>query len=281
LGNAAIAGMDIPDEVTNKIFESVLTMDSAKQNPLLKKHFTTTALNGLDTKISELMEELEFGDTDKAEITAIKNSYERAAALTKKVKDLESKRFSGTKGDKDKLAQQITELNAQIATIKGTQEKAISELNNKHLQDRINWQVDSIYEGFDYANPYSGAPVTPEQKKLAVLTAKTLVNEALKNKAVSLTSDENGKLSLRTSEGTDYFENNLPVDVTGFVKKTLLNAKAIKVTDASQSNGKGKAPATVQRPTGATASESANPKMVSKMESLAAEAEADLGNGAQ
>lgn len=275
LGNAAIAGTDLPDEVTNKIFESVLTMDSAKQNPVLKKHFTTTALNGLDTKVDELMDELEFDDTAKAEIKTIKNSYERAAALTKKVKDLESKKFAGKAGDKDKLAEQITKLNGQIAEIKTKNEESIKELNNKHLNDRINWQVNSIYEGFEYANPYSGAPVTPEQKKLAILTAKTLVDEALKSKALSLSSDENGKLSLRTSEGTDHFENNLPVDVAGFVKKTLLNAKAIKVTQAPPTPAGGKKTPVPTGSNGGGSGESMS-KLGMKTDALAQEAMKDL-----
>jgi vacuolar-type H+-ATPase subunit I/STV1 len=94
--------IDIPDTVADKMNKGLLNIDAAKNNPDVKKAIRAEALNGVDSKISEILEEL--GIEDASEILEEKNSYEKISKLTKKVKDLESKKAGTTKKeDKDAL----------------------------------------------------------------------------------------------------------------------------------------------------------------------------------
>src|SRR3972149_3148251 len=108
LSNSEVSKISIADEVAGKIEKSLLTFDSAKNHPELKKHYTAQALNGVDSAIDTLADELGLDDTTKAEIKAETSSYKKVPIVAKKARDLAVKKIQEeletlkkSKGDPD------------------------------------------------------------------------------------------------------------------------------------------------------------------------------------
>ncbi|GEM_PF-4225716 len=228
LSKAEIATATIDDTIAAKINGILLTLESAKQNPELKSYYTAQALNGLDSYIKEISEEFQLPDEIKAELTNEKSSYKRAGLLARKVKELESKRVQATSGDKDKLTQQINELNAKIAEIQNKSTNDINQLVEKHKADRIQWELNSIYNGYNYAMPLS--------KEANTKLAHNLLMEALEINKLKLENVDNS-VRLLTNEGTEYYKDNQKISLKDFVDKTLVGHKVI-VIDGQQEQHK-------------------------------------------
>jgi len=102
------ATSEIDQALVDKFNQSYLTINSAKNNPELKKHFYAVAMNGLDTELDNTMLELGLTDDVVNEIKAEKSSFKKAALLAKKVKSLEVEKSStGSKTEKAEIQAKI------------------------------------------------------------------------------------------------------------------------------------------------------------------------------
>src|SRR3990167_981894 len=95
-----VATQEIDDSIVTKLNASYMTTEAAKQNPDIKKHFTASVLNGLDTELDSILSDSEFSDDLRAQIKAEKSSYKRVPMLVKAVKELEAAKAGASKGDK-------------------------------------------------------------------------------------------------------------------------------------------------------------------------------------
>ena len=88
-----VGDASIDDSIAHNMEAELLNRDLAKSDFKLKTHFTALALNGVDSEIEAAMNEL-LSDNDDArtELLGIKSTPKRAAALAKKIKELESER---------------------------------------------------------------------------------------------------------------------------------------------------------------------------------------------
>jgi len=238
LSKAEIATATIDDSIARKITSGLLSLEAAKQNPDLKSHFTALALNAVDTELNELANEFGFDETIKAELATEKSSYKRAVLLARKVKELEAAKVGASQGDKSKLALQIDELNSQIADIKSGHSGEIEKLTTAHKADRINWELNALYSGYDYVMPLS--------KEANTQVAKSLINAELNAKGLRIENVDNA-LKLMTSEGTEYYHENQKVGIKDFMDKTLAANKVLKIDDKSQDTPK---PGVFKRPEG-------------------------------
>jgi len=225
LSNAEVSQAKLDEGFAKQLTSGLLTLEAAKQNPDLKSHFTALALNALDSQLNELTTEFEIPEEVRAELTAEKSSYKRAGLLARKVKELEAKKIGATKGDKDKLALQIDELNGQIAKIKNDAMAEKSQLLEQHKADRINWELNALYNSFNYA--------TPLAKEANTEMAKILIKAELDKRGLKI-ENVDGNLRLATKEGTDFYENNQKVDIKSFVEKTLATQKVLSIDDKQQ-----------------------------------------------
>ena len=86
LSNSEFSNYKIPDEVAGRINSSLLTMDSARNNENLRRHYHAEILNGLDTNIESVMErfgvEQDIADAIRQEKKKWKK--DRAEAIEKK-----------------------------------------------------------------------------------------------------------------------------------------------------------------------------------------------------
>src|ERR1044071_4304051 len=131
-----LANINIPDELITGIDNGLLSLDAAKNNhSAIKGHYFSQAYDGLDKELTRFIEDNKLPDDIKNEILAEKSSTKRAVLLAAKIKDLEEKKASSGKGEKDSLQQQINELNNQLRTEKD-KEAGIRAEYEKKLKDK-------------------------------------------------------------------------------------------------------------------------------------------------
>lgn len=214
-----LATSEISDDDVAKInaIKGNLTLEAAKAHPELNKYFKATILNGLDTEISNTINELGIDEDTKRVILAETNSFKRASLLTKTVKELEAKKVGASTGDKAKLAEQIESLNAQIASEKANAQKAVESVKGEY---------DNKFKSMYINNLLGSKNLVDYAKDENYLLANTkLMNEA-KSKGYNIILD-NDNLRLVNADGNDIFENNKKVDFSNFLDSTLANNKLI------------------------------------------------------
>ena len=222
IGNETLATIDVNDDLVKSISSNLMTMDSAKANSELNKHFRATILNGLDAETNGLMDEYKLSDDVKATINAETNSFKRVKLLTSQVQALEIAKAGAGNADTKVLNDQITELNSQIAGLGEQHATEIATINDTWGGKMLQSKVNTILSGYNYA-----LEIPTETN---VLTAQTLVNTQLNKDGLSIV-DANGVLSLKTSENTDHFVANKVVSVKEYMDAVLGANKLLKVTD--------------------------------------------------
>lgn len=223
LDNPAFASIEVDDIVSTKLTAQRLSMDAAKNNPDLKKHFTALALNGIDAGLERLATENGFTPEDVTELKGLESTAKRIETLATKIKTLEASK--STKGaDTEKLTKQIEQLNADILNERNSTITKLQEKDNSLETERINWTLDTMLSNFDYS--------TPVDKSINVQLGKSLLSTSLSEKGLKIVRKD-GILSLQTAEGTEYFDNNVKVDVNNYMTKVLANAKVLKASNST------------------------------------------------
>jgi hypothetical protein len=223
LDNTSLASIDVDDAVSTKLTADRFTLDAAKNNPELHKHFKAVHLNGVDAEVNRLSDEYGLEDTDKTEIKSAENSYKRITTLANKIQKLVEKKSGATGKDKDTLTKEIEKLNSEIKTVRDGHASELAATKANFDNERLGWKLDSVYGQF----------VPQMDKKLSakvnLITARTIASDAITKKGLKIV-DKEGNLSLVTAEGTDYYENNAKVSVEDFVSKTLANERLLNAT---------------------------------------------------
>ena len=171
IGNETLQSIDINDDLANTISGNLMTMDSAKANSDLNKHFRATILNGLDAETNGLMDSYGFSDEIKATINAEQSSFKRVGLLANQIKSLESAKSGASNDDQKKLNETIAQLNDQIVGLKSSHDESIATINETWAGKMLQSKVSTILSGYNYALPVS--------TETNVLTAQTLVNQSL------------------------------------------------------------------------------------------------------
>ena len=233
LGNTALTSIEVPVAVSNVLAGEFFSKDSAMQNPEIRSAIRAEALNGVDAEVDALATKFGLDEDTITAIKAEKKSGKRYAALVDKVAELKEKSAIATGKDKDALNKQIEKLNADILAAKTDGDKRVAEVESLRKTDKIGWELDGIYKGYDYA--------LPTEKNESVVVAKSIIDNIAKEKGLRFEISDKG-FQILTKEGTQYFDNNTPVTPQDFIKRNLLEKKILKVSD----NG-GKTPDRTQR----------------------------------
>jgi hypothetical protein len=265
LANENLQNVEINDDLATKINGSILTVDSAKNNSDLNKHFRATILNGLDAEMTSLMTQLELDDETRSEIMGEQSSFKRVPLLVNKIKALESAKSNANQGDKSKLQEEIDRLNQQILdTTKGFETK-LAENNTQWESRMLDMNMATMLSNYDYAFPAS--------KDVNILTAKTLLNKEINEKGLQVVNDEFGNMKLvkPTDDGVmDYYENNVKVGIQDFTDGILTANKLLKTNNGDANNGQ---PNPTVPQGGATPPISRGNKMMGTIEQMIADAE--------
>jgi len=239
IGNETLQSIDINDDLANTISGNLMTMDSAKANSDLNKHFRATILNGLDAETNNLMESFGLPDDVRSTINAEQSSFKKVGLLANQIKELESSKSGASNDDTKKLNETIAQLNDQIVGLKSSHDESIATINETWAGKMLQSKVSTILSGYNYALPVS--------TETNVLTAQTLVNQSLERDGLQI-NDVNGGLALLNKENQPHYVQNTIVDVKSYIDNVLGTHKLLKVTDNSTSSN-GTPPPTSPPPT--------------------------------
>jgi len=231
LTNAELSKVTVAPELATAIESNLLTMDSAKNNSVLKAHYFAQSLNGVDSEVGRIMDESGLDDTTKAEILAEKSTPKRVVLLTQKIKALEEAKSGATgKGDKVELQNAINALNAEKSTLIKDHAAVIERIQGEHQGQMTSMMVKNTLSTYNYAL----GDLPPEIK---LDTAFSVIQKALQSEGAKVIS-ENGTLRLVTNDGTDYYDKQQNKrDFSQFVEATLAQNKLLKTAEGGSGNG--------------------------------------------
>ena len=229
--NKTLADTSIPEKLQD-LFSNALsklfTVEAAKNDPELKKHFTALALNGVDTELEKIIDTYDIDDETKTLLKNTESTYKKVTILPNRLKEkyekllTEAKKGKGGE-DAEKLKTEITNLNTQLKGLKETTVEKI--LYEKALSDHTNQILDLNIKTLISSKPL----LESLPRNVAIAAAKQVFDETLGQKKLKVVND-NGNVKLQTSEGTDYFENNEAVTVDKFTDKILADNKLLQVS---------------------------------------------------
>lgn len=226
---------EVSEEIATKIESNLYDVESAKQNYTLKQHFTALALNGVDSELLATIDELLDGNEDaKNELMSIRSTPKRAAALAKKIKELESvKTKADGKGDDEKAKKAQEQIDKLVADFKAKESTYLSQIEAKEKEklDTIsNFKEELFFSGLKFATDFD--------LETNQLVAKQKIERALLEKgAKKIYNFTTGKFELKRADdlSLDYLdERNNKSSFEDFAKGVLTQNKLLAVSDSQR-----------------------------------------------
>lgn len=221
--------IEMPETLFNSIDTSLLSLESAKNNhPALKSVYFSQALDGFDKEFEKMKEEYQLPDDVWEEIKKERSTYKKAALITAKVKELESKKAGATtKEDKGAFQKQIDELT------KALQEKdnALTEVKNNSKKELADFKKNIKLESFigNYKTIFDDLPAETK-----ALTIKNILLKELQDNDADFLLDEKESLDLLKKDGTAYLgPNHQRITPQAFIDSVLAKNKILKTTEAA------------------------------------------------
>lgn len=226
---AKVGITEIPDELASQFNTGLMSLDGAKNNPALLNHFKPTILNAVDDQFRILAEK--YGITDA--MAAEKSTYKKAAILeTELARRLaEANTKAGDKESKAeiaKLQKSLSDLQSQLASTTDANNAKIDELNKAHAAEQLRMLVDFELGSKNYANKTL-------DRRVSVLTAHTLLDEALKASKAVIVND-NGTLRLKQVDNPtmDYVDAGYkPVSFKDYTDRLLADNHLLEVSNGA------------------------------------------------
>lgn len=232
--NADLGKIEMPDEVVNKVNTSLLTMDAAKNNADLHKHFSGQTYNGIDAKLRRMFEELGYDASYVDEFPKETKTTDKIVALMTKIRDTEKAAAIAGKGKDSELTKQVNELNEKLATVVKQHKTELEAKDVQYKEQLTGYQIDNLLSGFDFVFPKE------MPKETQVTTARAVLNSALLSAGVKPTLAD-GQWKLLRADGTEYYDDaHSKVSFKDFARKTLDGNKLL-------ANSGGTPPADSQR----------------------------------
>lgn len=269
------AALEVPDNVASSFQNlTLLTEESAKNNPKLKSYFTAQALNGSDARINSSMEELGFPEDFRNEIVGVHNTYDRISLLAKKAAELGNQKAAATGKEKESVANQYNAAMQELANQKKLYEQ---QMVTKELEyaDKMKTHI--------LRGKLTSRKLDTSRFDLETMSdiAFNQLQKELATKGIKI-KNENDVLKLKQAQddALDYYENNQPYSVDQLIDSVLANNKLLAVNDQPTAAGNNGAmqnynPATTP-PNGKTAQPLTG--MRSKLDKMAADYQLGSGN---
>lgn len=235
------ADVDIPDSLILEISKgltnrdqdpaSYLTIESAKNNEQLRKHFYAMfAVNNAEFMQSTLMD---YGvpEEDAKRLAHDKNVpliLRHKMMLDKISESLYDKASKSGKAPKE-VEEQLSKLNADLKEAIKAKEQAVLEERNNWISKLKNKTLESALSEFEFRKDIP--------KNAALITAKALLDEELKKAGFVVGFDpESASITLQTESGMTAYENNSPADFKAFASRVIADNKLLNVA-APSGNG--------------------------------------------
>jgi hypothetical protein len=231
LGNPELTKINLDDKQVKDMNEKLMTLDVAKQSPVLKAHFRQESLAPIDTEIHEKYL-TEYGIADDVDLSnAIKNeknTYEKIQLLVKAVKNLHEKKATAQVGDKKHLTDKIDELNNSILTLKEQFKNEKSNILKDSANKELNWNIRGKFSGYNYSDQYDKA----DAMELAMINLTRQLQAD--NAKVILAPDGQLKLVQAIDESLDFTRENQKVSFDDYAAKLVTDKKLIKTNEPTK-----------------------------------------------
>jgi hypothetical protein len=220
--NPALSNVQVPSSVAASVQQRLMTENEAKINPVVKKHFTGTALSTVDSKIKDLLDEFSFDDETKTSILTEQSTYNRIPMLAKAIADAKDRSISATGGEKKALVDKINELQNLLNAEKEGRKSDIYNVNSQWESKLTEKELYAMFSQYNYALDLD--------KDITISTAKGLWEKKLKERGGKYIFSNDG-LKLVNAEAPDlpFTIDNKTVDVKSFTENVLAEAKLLKV----------------------------------------------------
>lgn len=223
--NPALSQITVPSSIVSQTNSRLMTEDEAKINPMIKKHFTGTALNTIDTKIKEVLENYEFDDEIRNEILSEASTYNRIPLLAKAISDARQKAISATGGEKKALLDKVNELQSLLNQERDARRQDVEKINSNWQSQLTDKELQAMFSGYDYALDLD--------KDVTIATARNLWEKKLREKGGKYVYTNDGiKLVSNDAPDLPFTIDNKTVDVRAFTESVLAEAKMLKVNKA-------------------------------------------------
>lgn len=229
LSSSDFANTKIPDEITSKINQSLMTLDAAKNNETLRKHFHGEVYKGLDANLNNVIENFKLDQEIVDAINQEHKTTEKYNRLVEKVRELESKKAATiSKVDKKEVEIEIQNLNNQIKDLTTRLQQAPAE-RDQYWSDRLkSKEIQNILTSYQFANE-KDIP-----KDVLIETASVLLNRKLNENKIRVEYNaENNSIGLKTESGLDFYKDNTPVSFKSFVDSVLAENKMLNIPGAN------------------------------------------------
>lgn len=216
-----IQDVEIPNEITNRIDYTLMSVEAAKAHPEVRKIIKSETLNGADSVIEKVLTKLGYDESDIADLKAEKNTFQRIEKLADKIQALESKKAGGKSKDKETYDKEIEKLNESIRSLKESGENTVKDLTKKHQEQLTDYELRTLIASKKLALP-EDMPAS-----LKTQTALIAVKNELAAKGYQIVNNE-----VKKADGTDAYDaSNRKIDLTGLIEGALAQNKLLATVD--------------------------------------------------
>lgn len=227
LESPALHEQQVPESIVSQVNSSLMTVDAAKNDPAIIKHFRATHFNGIDAELDNALKGLGIEDSVIAELKDEQSTPKRMTLALKKVQDLEKSKAGASKGEKAELQKEIDDLNGKIRTMNETFESEKTALQEQHSNQLYDNAMTTMLSGYKFALP------DEMDASVKLSTVKGAIAKHLEDNDASA-SLENGSFKLlRKSTGADYYDQatNQKLDYKSMVDQALSKNKLLKTVE--------------------------------------------------
>lgn len=231
LSKAEFANTELPESIVNALSTNLMSVEAAKNNPILKKHFVGNALDPINKGVEELLNEFGIDETAKGEILADQNTYNKYKVAVKKIAELKEKSAGSTnKGEKADLERQINELNKQLSLVATETQKQVDAIKNDYENRILNREIDYTLSSKQLPGQFD--------RDVEVNIARQFVDKALAKKN-AIIRNVDGRIAIKQKDNPemDIFENGKPLTFDALTDMALAENKFIKVSDPNNGGG--------------------------------------------
>jgi len=232
LANPELAKIEIPKEIAEAYQTKFLTMETAKANAEIAKHFQkliySEALTPVDQKLETAMQKFGFSDEQKDAVRKSEGTFKRLDKFNEFADTITSSFTSVT--DKKKFQGEIEKLNTELAGKDSAFQAQLKKVNDEY---------DNELSALTFRHSLLERPlVTTETQTIedTLLLADSKIRRALKEKGADAKFDKTTKtfkLVQLANPELAYTEGHKEIQFNDFRDKVLADSKLIKVTSSA------------------------------------------------
>ncbi len=214
-----LATIEVSDDLGTPL-NTLISLDEAKNNPTIKKHFYGNALDPFNNKVGDWLREHGVEEKTIETILADANTYNKVETSIKEIAKVKS---AGGKGASAELEKRLNELSAQLSQATVDKQNAVNEVTNRYESMLTETEIMQILSRKELPGVLS--------KEIEIKMARELLNDTMAKKGAQIKKVD-GKLKIvaKDDEKLSIFDNGKELDLDTLTNMALADNKFIKVS---------------------------------------------------